>query len=101
MRKIGTAVLVLVLSAPAAQALSRYEATSLSCSRIQALLQSEGPAILRYPSPRNPGLTLYDTYVAEGRSCRTSGRGRLATVPAADTKSCKVIRCIKRHGGGR
>lgn len=101
MRSLGIAILVFILSAPAALALSRYETTQLSCSRIQTILQSGGPAILRYPSPRNPGLTIYDTYVAQDGVCTTGGRGKLSSVPAADTKSCKVVQCVRGRGGGR
>jgi len=99
MLKLGIAVLALAVSASAAHAISRYDTPRLSCERIQSILKSEGTVILRYPSPRGAG-TLYDTYVANGSRCTSGGYGRLATVPAVDTKSCKVFQCNKRLGAG-
>lgn len=101
MVRFGLTLAVVAASASAAQAISRYETRQLSCSRIQAILKSEGTAILRHRSPSNPGLTLYDTYVARGGHCSTGGYSSLATVPASDTKSCRVYRCNKKRGGGR
>lgn len=101
MNRIGLTLAVLAISATAAHAISRYDTNRLSCSRIQAILKSEGTAILRYPSPRNAQITLYDTYVAQGGYCRTGGYGSSVTVPASDTTSCQVYRCNKKRGGGR
>lgn len=101
MYKLGLILAVLALSATAAHAISRYDTKRLSCSRIQAILKSEGTAILRYPSPRNSSITLYDTYVARGGYCPTGGYSSSATVPASDTNACRVYRCNKKRGGGR
>jgi hypothetical protein len=101
MRATIVAILIFTASASAAAALtmSRYDTRQLSCNRIQAILKSEGTAVLRYPSPRNPGNIIYDTYSAKSGKCKTGGFGKRATVPAANTKSCKVFRCVRRQGG--
>lgn len=101
MRTIGIGILAAMVSVTSADALSRHETARLSCSQLQSILKSEGTAILRYRSARNPGVVLYDTYAAQSGMCRSGGRGRLSEVPAADTKSCKVIQCSNRKGGGR
>lgn len=101
MFKFGLILVVLAVSATTAHAISRYETKQLSCSRIQAILKSEGTAILRHRSPRNPDIVLYDTYVAKGGHCLTGGYSSSVTVPASDTKSCRVYRCNKKRGGGR
>lgn len=80
-----------------ALAISRYDTASLSCSRIHAILKSEKTAILRFRSDR--GNVLFDAYTSRGGVCTTGGRGRLATVPAADG-TCEVIRCVRKRGGG-
>ncbi len=101
MFRIGLALAAFAASASTAHAISRHDTKQLSCSRIQAILNTEGTAILRHPSPRNPRLILYDTYVARGGYCQTGGYGSSATVPASDTKTCQVYRCNKKRGGGR
>lgn len=101
MRMLGIAILLLSASPLSAEAISRYETTRLSCDRIQSILKAEGTAILRYASSRNPSVVKYDIYAAPGGQCKSGGRGRLSTVPAANTKSCPVLKCINKKGGGR
>ena len=101
MRKLGIAFTLVAASSFSAEALSRYETRQLSCDRIQYILQAEGTAILRYPSSRNANIVKYDIFAAARGQCTFGGRGRLSTVPAADTKSCAVLKCINKKGGGR
>ncbi len=96
MYKIMTAALALTVSATAAQAISRHNSTSLSCQRIQSIIQEEGAAIMRYQSTRNPSLRLYDRYVSNGAFCDTEKYPVRATIPAADTNQCIVFRCVDR-----
>ncbi|MGL4404470.1 MAG: hypothetical protein ACRCT6_01810, partial [Notoacmeibacter sp.] len=58
-------------------------------------LVTNGAAILRYPSTRKPGLTLFDRYVADSRFCQIDEIGKWASVPAKDVQSCRVISCEK------
>ena len=56
------------LAAAEAQAISRYNSSSMSCAEVQATVRGEGAAILRYRSTRNPSLQLYGRYVSDRRS---------------------------------
>ncbi|MDQ2635052.1 MAG: hypothetical protein M3Y43_01950 [Pseudomonadota bacterium] len=91
---IGAALLL----AGEASAISRYQTDSMSCARVQAALQSEGAAILRYPAPDNSSLQLYDRYVRDGRMCSRSQRAVIRSVPAVDTKNCAVRKCVRVSG---
>ena len=51
--------LCLSLLAAEAQAISRYNSTSMSCDEVQARVYGEGAVILRYRSRRDPSLPLY------------------------------------------
>ncbi|WP_353645014.1 hypothetical protein [Mesorhizobium sp. WSM2239] len=82
------------LIAAEAQAISRYNSTSMSCAEVQARVRGEGAAILRYRSTRNPSLPLYGRYVSDRRYCNHNEVAETAFVPAADTKSCLVRECI-------
>ena len=103
-KRILLIICLFAVSFPA-HAISRYNTPSLNCSRIQAILQAENAAILRYPSPRISDLTLYDIYVSHGRYCDFGEYGNTAYVPARDTRQCKVIECKPRNdqqgAGGR
>ncbi|MEX0345577.1 MAG: hypothetical protein AB3N20_11680 [Rhizobiaceae bacterium] len=101
MRIPGIAVALVAASSFSAEALSRYDSRQLSCDRIQSILQTEGNAILRYTSSRNANIVKYDIFAAPRGQCNSGGRGRLSTVPAADTNSCSVLKCINIKGGGR
>lgn len=85
--------LALTLAAADAHAISRYDAQSMSCDRIQAAVRKEGAVILRYSSARNPGLPLYDRYVANDGYCEFDEYAQTTWVPAADTRSCPVSVC--------
>ncbi len=92
MKKLLLAIGLLAVSVPAG-AVSRYSTPGLSCARVQAILESEGAAILRYPSRRNAQLTLYDIYAANTSYCPQNEIAKPATVPTSDNPRCRVRRC--------
>ncbi|EDQ33993.2 hypothetical protein HPDFL43_06050 [Hoeflea phototrophica DFL-43] len=97
-RRLGIAlfsVVATVALAGPASAISRIQTTGQSCAAIKQVLANEGAAILRYPSKRTPGITLYDRYVANANSCLQGEVTQRATVPAKDTNSCAVLRCFR------
>ena len=79
-----------VMNGPA-NAISRIETTKTDCSVIRATLIREGAAILRHTSKK--GLPIYDRYVSSSQMCRALEIGVWASVPARDTRSCRVIAC--------
>ena len=83
----------LCLVAADAQAISRYDPTRMSCNRVQSTVYANGAVILRYRSPRNRSLTLYDRYVASARFCDAGEVRARAYVPSADLDSCPVYKC--------
>jgi len=80
-------------AASGAQAISRYNSTSLTCASIKSKISSEGAVILRWQSPRNPGNTLFGRYVANDNYCDLNKVTETAYVPAADRRSCSVYLC--------
>lgn len=76
-----------------AQAISRHDARSLSCGQIRAIINSEGEAIIRYPSSRTLGLVLYDRFVANDRFCDSHEATERITVPARNGM-CRIRHCI-------
>lgn len=93
--KTCIAGLALAASAAQAHAISRYNSESLTCDEARSIVAHEGAAILRY-SGRNPGMTLYDRYVAHGGYCQSSEYAKNDWVPTADTASCPVLSCEER-----
>ena len=86
-------ICAVLVSAPAL-AMNQYNTTTMTCSQVQSTLKQEGQAQLRYPSPRNPSLILYDRFVSGGNYCRP----QTAFVPTRDTNKCRVTKC-QRYGG--
>lgn len=82
----------LALIAVEAQAVSRYNSTSMSCAQVQQAIRNEGEAILRWVSPTS-GVQRYDRFVRDDSFCQVAFETKLTTVPAADTKSCRVYNC--------
>lgn len=100
MRRLAILIAALVLSGEAS-AIERYQSSSMSCARVQAALNADGQAILRYPAPGNPSLVLFDRYVRDRTFCSSSQRAELRSVAAADTPNCRVRKCIRASGSGR
>jgi hypothetical protein len=83
----------LISSLPAA-AIERINTPQTECSKIQRVLVRDGAAILRQPSKRVPGLTIYDRHVGDSRACSPADIGKWASVPAKGGKACRVIACV-------
>lgn len=94
MKTLVTAT-ILLATVSSAHAISKYNIGSWNCTRVKATLQSEGAAILRYPSKRNPSLTLYDRYVQDVRYCLPGQVFKNTSIPTADTNACPVRKCVE------
>jgi hypothetical protein len=93
MKKLLVASLV-SLVATNAFAVSRYDITNITCQTVQALLQTEGAAILVYRSQGVLGLPIYDRYVTGQQFCENDEVMRGARVPTVDKKYCPVKKCV-------
>ncbi|MEP9388944.1 hypothetical protein [Mesorhizobium sp. KR9-304] len=89
--KIVLLALSLVLVSFQAQAISRYNSTSMSCGEIKATVRAEGAVILRWRG--NSGILRYGRFVAHGGFCESGTRAETSYVPSADRKSCAVREC--------
>lgn len=76
-----------------AQAISRYNATSMSCASIQSRIHAEGAILLRWRSKRNPGLPLGDRFVRHSGYCDLHKHAATVYVPSRDRRSCPVRKC--------
>jgi hypothetical protein len=95
LKSVSLAAFLLGAFSLPASAIERVNTNKISCAKVQTKLIQNGAAILRYPSKRNPSLTLYDRYVGDSRYCQSNEIGKWASVPAKDTRSCRVIACEK------
>ena len=98
MKSVVTARIVAVaalacLAAADAHAISRHDPTTMTCRQVHATIAAKGAVLLRYRSPRNPALTLYDRYVRSRAMCDMGQILEQVTVPSADRQSCPVYRC--------
>jgi hypothetical protein len=97
MNRIAITLPILLAAATDASAISRYDIGNMSCAKVQGIVQSEGAVILRYRSARNPGLPLYDRYVADGRYCQGTEVADRTGVPTTDSKYCPLRNCIEQE----
>jgi hypothetical protein len=74
-----------------------FTVTNMSCSKVQATVQTNGSVILRWQS--RSGMPLYGRYVSDRRFCRSGEIITFGSVPAAD-KSCNVKKCVWKVRGG-
>ncbi|HEY6631179.1 MAG TPA: hypothetical protein VIZ90_06990 [Rhizobiaceae bacterium] len=74
-----------------AQAISRYNSTSMSCNEIKATVGRQGAVILRWRG--NSGVQRYGRFVANSTFCSASERAEISYVPSADRRSCAVPEC--------
>lgn len=87
---------LMLLTAHSAGATSRYAAKALTCDQISSIIEEEGVAIFRYPSPRKPSLTLYDRYVRDSSFCTNNQVVENVRIPSATAEQCPVKRCRTR-----
>ena len=92
MRAIVLAGILTMVVLPA-QAINRYNVNTMQCRDVQTIVQQQGAAILRYPSKRVQGMTLYDRYVANSGWCEPGEWAKPGWVPTADRAKCPVRHC--------
>ncbi len=93
--------LLLGLAPVEAWAIVRYMVADMTCVEVQDAVQRDGVAIL-YRKAGTSGVPIYDRYVANQSFCQPAQQTIKETVPTADTRSCRVSKCIdeNRFGGG-
>jgi hypothetical protein len=91
MKAVLIALSLVMVSAEAAQAISRSNSTSMSCERIRATVRAEGAVILRWRG--KSGVLRYGRFVAHGGFCESGTRAETSYVPARDRGSCPVYEC--------
>ncbi|MCV0397614.1 MAG: hypothetical protein K5872_17390 [Rhizobiaceae bacterium] len=92
MRLLAILLALTTLSAPA-HATSRYVSTSMTCGEAQDRVLREGEVVLRWTSARNPGLPLYNRYVADRSFCQPTEALYYEYIPTSDTDQCPVVTC--------
>lgn len=85
---------LMLLPVPALADPVRVNALQHSCESLQQIVEENGAAIIRYPSRTKPGLTLYDRYISSVSYCGNRQMSETMSIPAADTKSCRVRHCV-------
>lgn len=74
-----------------ANAISRYNSKSMTCSAIKAAINNEGAVIL------DTANGIFDRYVRNRNQCLVNQTTKRRSVPAADTSKCRVRYCIERR----
>ncbi|MBW8636696.1 hypothetical protein K1W69_05790 [Hoeflea sp. WL0058] len=87
---------IMSMTTVSAIAMNTYNTRGMTCAQIQSALKRDGIAQLHYASPRNPGVPLYDTFVASSRDCRSSSMSKPAYVTTRDTRKCQVRQCVRK-----
>ncbi|WP_378949665.1 hypothetical protein [Mesorhizobium sp. ANAO-SY3R2] len=91
MKTILLAICLMMLSVEA-EAISRYNSTSMSCAQAQRAVRNEGAVILRWKSPGS-GVQRYDRFVRNDGFCEAGEEANITSVPTSDAKSCPVYNC--------
>jgi hypothetical protein len=86
-------VLAAISAASPAAAISRYNSQSMTCAEARQRVIDEGAVILRYPSTKVRGMTLYDRYVTRSAQCDSHEYAERAYVPTQDEPRCPVLSC--------
>jgi hypothetical protein len=92
MQKTVWLALAVTLLPLQAQAISRYNSTSMSCADVRATVRAEGAAIMRWRSARS-GVQRYGRFVAHDGFCASAERAEWSHIPSADRQSCPVYEC--------
>ena len=74
-------------------------AKSISCAAADGFIMRDGELVLRYPSRRVLGLTLYNRYVSSRSRCDGNEYARLHSVITANDEMCALNVCRPRSSG--
>jgi len=99
-RKLVLAAVV-ALAPVEAGAIVRYMVQDMTCAEVKESVDRDGVAIL-YRQGGQTGVPLYDRYVADKSYCQSGQDTIKEAVPTADTRNCRVSKCLdgSRFGGG-
>ncbi|WP_426232047.1 hypothetical protein [Pararhizobium sp. DWP3-4] len=82
-------------------AIDRLNAQDYSCDGVNEQVKADGAVIVRYPSKRPPGLTLYDRYVADVGFCESDELLQSTAISTRDGM-CSLSACRERsHSNDR
>jgi hypothetical protein len=93
MKKPGFILPALMFAVEPAFAIERLYADSTTCAAAQQIVARDGAVILRYPSRKVPGMTLYKRYVRSQFQCDSDDQARLTSVKTADNAQCRLALC--------
>lgn len=93
MRKISAVAISLTLTIAPANALKAYNSSSLTCAGLQSIIEREKAVYVRYPSTRNPGITLGGRFVPTANYCESAKRAIPIPVATRDNRSCIIRIC--------
>jgi hypothetical protein len=82
-----------------ALAVERRHASATTCETVQDIVQRDGEIILRYPSRRVAGMTLFDRYVTNSSYCDDEFEAVSRVVDTADDGYCQMLACRQRSSG--
>ena len=92
MKKTAMLALAVALLPFQAEAISRYNSTSMTCAGVKATVRAEGEVIMRWRSSRS-GVQRFGRFVAHDGFCPEAERAEITYIPSADRPSCAVYEC--------
>jgi hypothetical protein len=93
MSRFFLAVGVLGFIAAESHAAEKFAASNATCERVKGLIARDGEVVLRFPSSRVAGMTLYDRYVQNDRRCESNDMTISKFVATADHPRCELSVC--------
>ena len=93
--RIAIALSAFCLWAAPAAAAPVYDVARMDCAAVLWTLQTEGVAVLRYPSKSILRLPIFDRYVHSQKYCSQGEVARGAGVPTLDEAYCPVKKCVE------
>jgi hypothetical protein len=94
MRGLVIAVSLTLAAIVPAHAVTRLDASQMTCAEVQERISEEGAVILRYRSASEPPVQHYGRYVVDDRMC-TAGttKSYATTIVTSDNEACPVRVC--------
>lgn len=83
-----------------AHAIERLNALQSSCERVQQVVARDGEVILRFPSTRVAGLTLYTRFVRGDLQCDSREMADKSSISTARGEVCKLYVCAPKPRSG-
>ena len=93
MKRVFLPAVAVLLFPASAEAISRYNAATMTCERVQSLVTRHGEVLFDFRSRNDPNVSMFNRFVAHGNFCPKGQYVAADFIPTANNPYCPLQVC--------